>query len=205
MKLNLIDGDFRPHIRWMASTASWRISSDDGPQPLTWQHAIFDLAGVQTGWGIFAEGQAPEWVWDPSLTEKAERPNDGREWRRGFKLNVFSRSSFGGLREFATTATGACMGIQELYQAYEAEAPKHPGRVPVVRFDGATHTKIGKGSTSVPTLKIVEWRDRPAELQAPAKAQAPRPLAQYEDHQAPLGNEAAAAATDPNDQIPINL
>ena len=108
MTLNLNNGDFTPHIRWMASTSSWKISTDDGHQPVTWKQAIFDLGNIQTGWGIFNKGEAPEWIMDSSLTQKAPRPQDGREWKRGFKLSLFSESAFGGVREFATTATGAC-------------------------------------------------------------------------------------------------
>ena len=202
MPLNLSNGEFTPHIRWMASTSSWKISTEDGQEPLTWQHAIFDLAGIRTGWAIFAEGEAPRWEMDLSLAHRAPRPPDGGEWKRGFKLNVFSESAFGGVREFATTATGASKGIEELYRAYEAEAPQHPGKVPVVQFDGAAHVKIGKGNTSVPNFKIVDWRDRPAEL--PLETASTPTHSTFRDHQAPLGNEAAVNA-DPNDPIPINL
>ena len=58
MSLNL-GCDFRPHIRWMASTASWKISTENGADPVEWQHTIFDLAGIQTGWGMFSEGATP--------------------------------------------------------------------------------------------------------------------------------------------------
>ncbi len=200
MPLNLNSGEFTPHIRWMASTSSWKISTENGAENVTWQHAMFDLAGIQTGWGIFAEGEAPEWVMDPSLAQKAEKPQDGREWKRGFKLNIYSQSAFGGVREFATTATGAGIGIQQLYEQFELHAAKYPGKVPVVEFCGATPTKIGKGNTNVPAFKIVRWDDRPVDLPAtPATAPAsPRP--QYQDYQAPLGNKATANL-DPNDSI----
>jgi hypothetical protein len=33
-----------------------------------------------------------------------------------------------------------------------------------VEFSGAVPTKVGKGSTTIPTLKIVSWIDRPSEL-----------------------------------------
>ena len=66
MPLNL-HGDFTPHIRWMAQTSTWRKSAPNGHEPVTWEHAIFDLANIQTGWGIFAEGPCnplPEAVLD---------------------------------------------------------------------------------------------------------------------------------------------
>ncbi len=192
MRLNL-HNDFTPHIRWMALTSTWRMSGSDGHEPVTWDHAIFDLTNIQTGWGIFAEGQAPEWAMDPSLEKQAQKPQDGRDWRRGFKLSVFSDSAFGGVREFATTAVGAVKGILELYGQYEAEAGQHFNQVPVVQYVGSTPTRIGKGNTNVPNFKIVEWRDRPPAL--PFNDGLPEKPA-YTDHQAPLTQHG-----DPNDRI----
>ncbi len=192
MPLNL-HNDFTPHIRWMAQTSSWRASGSDGHEPVTWDHAIFDLANIQTGWGIFAEGQAPEWAMDPSLERKAPKPQDDRDWRRGFKLSVFSDSAFGGVREFATTAVGAVRGILQLYEQYETEAGQHFNQVPVVQYVGSTAARIGKGNTNIPNFKIVKWTDRPAAL--PFNDGLPE-NPPYRDHQAPLSND-----DDPNDEI----
>ncbi len=200
MPLNL-HNDFTPHIRWMAQTSTWRMSGSDGQEPVTWEHAIFDLANIHTGWGIFAEGQAPDWVMDPSLEKQAQKPQDGREWRRGFKLPVFSDSAFGGVREFATTAVGAVKGILELYQQYEAEAGEHFNKVPVVQYLDATPERIGKGNTSIPNLKIVKWTDRPAALlfndglpEKPA----------YQDHQAPLAQPRPQPADYVKPAVPVS-
>ncbi len=182
MPLNL-HNDFTPHIRWMAQTSSWRMSGSDGQEPVTWEHAIFDLANIQTGWGIFAEGQAPEWTMDPSLAKQAPKPQDGRDWRRGFKLSLFSDSAFGGVREFATTAVGAVRGILQLYEQYEAESGQHFNQVPVVQYTGAAPARIGKGNTNIPNFKIVKWTDRPDAL--PFKDGLPEKPG-YTDHQAPL-------------------
>ena len=204
MPLNL-HNDFTPHIRWMAQTSTWRKSAPEGHEPVTWKHAIFDLANIQTGWAIFAEGQAPEWVMDPSLAKQAPKPPDGRDWRRGFKLSVFSDSAFGGVREFATAAVGAVRGILDLYDRYEAEAGQHFNQVPVVQYGGSTPARIGKGNTNIPIFKIVKWMDRPAALPfkdgLPEKPAEPAPLAspappKFQDHQAPL-----APGLDPNDSI----
>ena len=192
MPLNL-HNDFTPHIRWMAQTSTWRKSAPDGHEPVTWEHAIFDLANIQTGWGIFSEGQAPEWVMDPSLNLKAPKPQDGRDWRRGFKLLVFSDSAFGGVREFATTAVGAVRGILELYEQYEAESGQHFNQVAVVQYAGATPARVGKGNTNVPNFKIVQWVGRPDAL--PFSDGLPEKPT-YTDHQAPLTQHG-----DPNDSI----
>ncbi len=171
MPLNLNNGNFIPHIRYMASTSSWTLSTDDGQQPFTFTKAIFDLATIETGWGYFSEGMAPGWVMDPSLETKAPRP-DSQDWKRGFRVNVYSKQMFGDEpnREFATTATGAVKGIEALYAQYEQQMPQNPGKVPVVEFAGAVPTRIGKGNTNIPTLKIIKWVDKPADLKVPEDA-----------------------------------
>lgn len=166
MGLNLnAGGDFIPHIRYMASTSSWSMSTENGQQHFNMTEVIFDLENIKTGWGKFEAGMAPAWVMDSSLTAMAPRP-EGQDWKRGFNVTVFSKSIFGddGVRELATTSTGAVKGIEALYAQYEREAPANAGKVPVVAFQGSVPLKVGKGNTTVPTLVITKWVDRPAEL-----------------------------------------
>lgn len=181
MALNLNNGgDFTPHIRFLASTSSWTQSSENGQVPFQFTQAIFDLDNIKTGWSFIAEASAPEWVMDASLAQMAPKPQDGREWKRGFKVNVFSSSMFGAqpVREFATSGTGAVMGITALYDQFEKERGANAGNVPVVEYSGAQHTKVGKGNTAVPQLKIVKWVPRPAALDGAAVvAPAPAPVA----------------------------
>ena len=169
MPLNIGGGSFIPHIRWMSQTEQWTISSDGGgQQSAPWTECIFDLANIKTGWGVFGAGLPPEWVLDLSLTETAKRPGGDRDWKRGFRVNVFSPQSFGGdgLREFASTSTGATMGINEVYTNYEAQAPANPGMVPLVTFSGVNPMRIGKGPTNQPVLIISRWVPRPPALDA---------------------------------------
>lgn len=176
MPLNLNNGGYTPHIRYMAGTSSWMISTDNGTQTINMPRCIYDLANIQTGWGFFSENTAPEWVWDQSLSVAASKPNDGRDWRRGFGLNILLPQEFGPerLREFATTGIGAVEGIKELYGQYEQQSPSYPGKVPVVEYRGARPEVFGKGRTNIPTLVIVDWIDRPAALdEDDAKSSAP--------------------------------
>jgi hypothetical protein len=180
MALNLNNGgDFTPHIRFLASTSSWTQSSEGGQQAFQFSQAIFDLDNIQTGWNYIAEGEAPEWVLDPTISQMAPKPQDGREWKRGFKINVYSASMFGTepVRELASSGTGVVMGITALYDQFEKERGTNAGLVPVVEYAGAVHTKVGKGNTSVPTLKIVKWVARPAALSGDAPVAAPTPVA----------------------------
>jgi len=148
------------YIRYMASTSSWQSRGE----PFKFGQAVMDLENIRTGWCYIAEGTAPEWVMDGSLKDRAAKPQ-GEGWKRGFKVDVFSKSMFGEdepVKEWATNATGATMGIQALYAEYERS--REEGKVPVVEFVGATPTKVGKGNTNVPNFKIVKYVDRPVGL-----------------------------------------
>jgi len=179
MPLNLGGGSFTPHIRWMASTSSWSISVEGNQQPVMWQECIFDFANIKTGLGVFSEGMAPEWIWDIVLGQRAVQPTDGREWKPGFHVHMFSPQSFGGdgLREFATTGVGATRGINVAYEAFEQQAAANPGMVPVVRFDGVRPLRIGKGNTNEPILAIARWAPRPPALDA-ALSEVAQPVTQ---------------------------
>jgi hypothetical protein len=163
--LNLSNSsNFTPHIRWMASTSTWMKSTDDGIVEVQIPLAIYDLKNIKTGWVVFAEGEAPEWILDPNLNENAPKPDDGRLWKRGFTVAVYSETYLDGEREFATSATGACRAISALHDEYLKQADNNPGMVPVVKFSGATPTQIGKGHTNVPILTIEKWVPRPGAL-----------------------------------------
>lgn len=154
-------GDYTPYVRYMASTSSW--STADGS--FQFKSAAFDLANIKTGWCYLAEGTPPEWVMDNSITDTAARP-EGEGWKRGFKVNIFSPKMFGEeqpMREWGTSATGATMGIQQLYGEWEAMKPED-GQVAVVEYTSATPTKVGKGNTNVPNFTILKLIDRPGEM-----------------------------------------
>ncbi len=177
MPLNLNNGGYTPHIRYMAATSTWSISSENGMQTITMPPSLYDLANIQTGWGFFAENAPPEWVWDQSLESMASKPNDGKDWKRGFGLNLLLPQEYGPerLREFATTGVGAVEGIKELYAQYEQQSAVYPGKVPVVEYRGSRPEVFGKGRTNIPTLVIVDWIDRPAALdEEDGKAPAPQ-------------------------------
>lgn len=170
LNFNNNNGSANSYIRYMASTASWSVDGDT----IELKQAIFDLDNIRTGWCHIDTGQAPEWVMDHDLSTPAPKPDtDG--FKRGFQVDMYSKSTFGDepVREWGTNSTGAQLGIQDLYTQYEAEVPNNQGKVPVVEYSGGTPTKIGKGNTNVPKLKIVKWVDRPAELDQGAVAVSP--------------------------------
>ena len=163
LNFNTGGGSFTPYINYMASIQGWEMSGEDGKQNFTFKQAVFDLNSIQTGWQRWPEGGTPEWVMDESIEIPAPKP-EGEGWKRGFKCRVFSKSMFGDepVREWATAGTGATMGMAALYSAYIKD--KQDGKLPVVEFQGGVGTKVGKGTTSVPTLAITKWIDTPEEL-----------------------------------------
>ena len=209
MPLNLTsNGQYVPHIRWMASSSTWILSVQGSEhKPVQLGQLLFDLWNIRTGWAKFDKGQAPKWVMDPDLITEADKP--GEDWRRAFAINVYHSQLFGGenVREFSTSATGASMGIEALHKQFEEQMRDHNrGELPIVQFSGTTPTKTGQGQTNVPQLHIVGWTPRPAGFpdQAPAPAgssatpsSAPTTAAaQAASEQAP-----SAAPTTPSSQV----
>lgn len=171
MSLNLSNGtgEYTHHIRYMASTSSWSMSATDegarGQIQFQFTQAIFDLENIKTGWCVIAEGEAPQWVMDEALDKPVVKPA-GENWKRGFKVSVMSKALFGDepVREYGTSGTGSVKSIEALYAQFEAERAANVGKVPVVEYKGSVPAKIGKGNTTIPTLTIVKWVPRPAEL-----------------------------------------
>lgn len=170
MPLNLMGegGSSKKFIRYGASTGTWEKSEKDENGDyrnvaFEFDKAVFDLSTIQTGWAVFARGMSPEWVMDESLTKQASKPNDGREWKRGFKVDIYSDKMFDGVVEWSSNSTGASMGIADLYSAYEETA--QDGKLPVVKFEGVKAIKVGIGGTNVPQFKIVKMTDVPQALQ----------------------------------------
>ena len=161
MALNLSDtSNFVPNIRWMASTSTWQRSSENGTEVVNWSEAVFDLAEIETGWLSIAAGLAPEFRKDPDLKTACPKPTDDGEWKRGFRVMMYAEA-IGGLREWTTNSKGALIGIDTLHDLYLTQKGENPGKVPVVKFDGAQPIKLGQGHTSVPQLTITKWIDKP--------------------------------------------
>ena len=165
MPLNLKDPTaFTPYIRWGAQDKTWYRSEEglDEAQAVVWEECVFDLRNIKTGWGAVSAGMQPEWVWDQSIDSMASMPTDGKEWKRGFSVTMFSPKFFGGdgIREWSQNGAGAGKGMSALYGQYESmiqQSPDHTALVPVVKFTGSEPGF----QTSIPTLVIDRWVNRP--------------------------------------------
>ena len=118
---------------------------------------VLDIEKMKTGWrksdGI--AGVAPEWRWNPSLTQMMLPPGD--DWKRGFSITV----AIGG----GETATWEQAGTPA-WQALVDLTPQltqqpGPGQLPLVKLTDTKAMQFKRGSTVSPVLTIVKWVPRP--------------------------------------------
>jgi hypothetical protein len=174
-------GDFIPYLKYNAKAGRWYTKLEDGgEQEVANMTAIFDLAQIKTGWVFFADGQAPNSVWDNGSTAPQPTP----QHRRGFALVAFSPKELGGAREFSSTSNAAIIAVKELYEEQYETAPEAArGLLPVVRCEKVVPVKSRQGTNYQPVLKITKWVPRPQAL--------------------PLnGNEGNATAADAGSEVP---
>jgi hypothetical protein len=170
------------YIRYNASTGTWNV---DGEQIQLGQFLV-DPTSLKTGWGKIVAGSSPSWSWDTRPGVKGDQPSD--EHKRGFSLQMYSKTI--GQREWSTNSAGSNKGLSAIWGQISDQAVANPGKVPVLKFTGATVIAIGKGSTQVPNFTLEKWVDAPADFalydprgftqeqtSKPAPAKAPAPAA----------------------------
>lgn len=155
-------GDYNPWLQWGASVSKWFVSGEGGKQEMTVDEVVIDFDNLKTGWGLIAEGQAPTWVWNEDINNPDLKPDDRDGWKAGIGLTFYFGE--GELYDLDTNATGAVMGLEEAHDAYLAGMDENKGKVPVFKFTGSRHAKVGKGNTNIPEFDLVKWVDRPADL-----------------------------------------
>ena len=163
--------DFTPYLKFNGKAGRWYVKTDIGTEEeVTNLTAIFDLPNIKTGWIHFAEGAAPETLWDKG--DKIE-PAPSPQHKRGFAVNVYSPKLLGGLREFSSTSNGAIIAIRELHSDFEQTYDPDKVLVPVVTCESVTPVKSKFGTNYQPVLKIIKWVPRPQEMgEAQVKQQA---------------------------------
>lgn len=182
-------GIIKPYVKFNARSGKWLMRGLDG-QDVEIECPVFlaDLANIATGWLRFQEGQAPERVMDPSLSEKAPCP--GRDFKRGFVVLLYSPKWFGGIAEFASSSVHVCNAIRELYSDFKAIADQHPSQAPVISYTGADAMKDRLGTNYRPIFKIGQWVNRPAVLPDRSPVE---PSEIWHGHSGPAPSARAAA------------
>ena len=167
--LGLTGGDGGQYIRYNASTGTWQV---DGEAVQMGQFVV-DHNSLRTGWGKIVAGMGPDWQWDAQPGVKSAQPSD--EHKRGFSLQIYAKSF--GQREWSTNSAGSNRGLTAVWGKIAEQAAANPGKVPVLKFTGATPTSVGKGMTQVPNLVLEKWIDPPADFGIQGRAVASKPAA----------------------------
>lgn len=153
--------EYAPYISWKPTDGEWK--DRDGSATIN-TPIVFDFPKLQTGWKTF-DGGRPEWRPDPSTTEPTAKPDDGKEWQRGFLVNMFSKKAFGDanpIREWCDTSRTAQKAIETVYNQWEQMGDT--SKAAVVKFDGAVPVSMGMKTFKMPGFTIEKLIDRPAEL-----------------------------------------
>lgn len=156
--LNLQSNSGASYIRFMSQTKTWENSSKE---VITIDTMVMDLDSVRTGWLLLAVGQR-DWVEDAQVGVKGKQPSP--EYKYGFSVKLFSKPT--GVVEWCANGVGVTKGFQQIYNACDKAADANPGKVPVIKYEGATSLKIGAGNTSIPNFTLKNWINRPAALDA---------------------------------------
>jgi len=154
--LNLQSNSGASYIRFMAQTKTWENSSKE---VITIESMVMDLDSVRTGWLLLAVGQR-DWVEDAQVGVKGKQPSP--EYKYGFSVKLFSKPT--GVVEWCANGVGVTKGFQAIYNACDKAADANPGKVPVIKYEGATSLKIGAGNTSIPNFSLKNWINRPVGL-----------------------------------------
>lgn len=172
MGLNIVQsGEFRPYCKYNAKAGRWYVKKDEEETEVPNPTFVADFDNIKTGWFLFLEGQAPNIVHDPSLSQAAPKPSDAH--KRGFELNLFSQSLFGGVVVMTAASMHLNNAINEVYEQYEAQRGANAGKLPVISCTGTTPMKDKMGTNYKPNLTLVKWVDRPAELNGNAAVSTP--------------------------------
>lgn len=155
-------GDFLPYLKYNAKAGRCSFKNDEGEKELTNPEFVADFENVEKAWMFYMEGQAPDIVKFPDLTAQVPKPSD--DHKLGIILKVYSKNLFGGLAEFSSNSMLTCSALNELYEKYDQSKSDNAGKLPVVKFTGATPEKGKYGTNYKPVFEITKWVDRPADF-----------------------------------------
>ena len=193
-------GDFTPVVKYNAKAGRFfrEDRGDGGKQEVDISStfkAVFDFENVEVGWLHFVTGGAPSFVMAPLGSPIPPRPSPDHKQGVRFLLKL-APSCGGDVREIASAA-GAFIGVvSDLHDVYLAQKDANAGKLPVVVAREPVITGSGDKRNYKPTLEIVGWAPRPADMAASprgAAAVAPKPAAPVS---APVAAKPVAAASE---------
>ncbi len=143
------------------ASGNWeKVPTEMGPQNVF----AIDLENIQVGWISYAG--TPDFKMVQIGQPLPPKPSDNH--KQGFRVLVFSPQM--GVKTFSATAKACRVGLDQLHDAYLAQAAANPGKVPVVRLAGTTPivttTKHGSNTNYQPNFEIGAWTDRTPDVLA---------------------------------------
>lgn len=154
--------DYTPYISWRPSVG--HFADADGKVEIT-SEVCLDLPTLQLGWRRFHNGRF-EFVADADRTSYTAKPDDDKEWKRGFKVNMLCKKVFGDanpMREWSDDGATNAKAIEAIWKDYEEQCPACD-KAAVVRFTGAVPVSFGSSTYKMAGFDLVKLIDRPAEL-----------------------------------------
>lgn len=154
--------DFIPYAKYNAKSGRWYTKTDAGDEhEVSNMTAVFDLEHIRSGWFLYAEGQAPDIIYDVGTNILAPPSTNHK---RGFAVYIFNRNELGGVREFSSTSSTVIDAMTVLYNTFLSAPERESGQVPVITCTKVEPLKSKYGINYQPILSITRWVDRPAEL-----------------------------------------
>src|SRR5690554_5250705 len=167
-------GDFLPSIRINGKDGGIERSTWDGTnrglEVIDDLVALFDFATLKVGWVEFTD-RGPDKrlvaIGDPL----PDRPSE--KHKQGVQLVVLLPGGLG-CHEICTTAIGVVAALETVYEGTIAAPEWAQEKVPVVRLTEFIREKTKHGNRAVPVFEILDWKDRPKELDEHRAAPKPR-------------------------------
>lgn len=132
--------------------------------------AVFDFENIEVGYINFPPGAAPDFCMVALGDPYPQKPSNNHAQGVRFMMKLAKDTAGDGaaIREIAGTSAVFRMGIDELHDAYTAQAPANPGKLPIVALKTTLPVTAGQGakkSTNYqPVFEIVGWAARPDDL-----------------------------------------
>jgi hypothetical protein len=176
---------FLTGLRYSGRDAVWLTRDERGLDvALPEITMIIDFVNILTAWMYFATGMPPDIRWD--VNGKAE-PRPGKEFRRGFGVNVLLETDDLGARNLISNNVGLCEAIVRLYDEYEHAPEAKRGLLSRVQSGAPVPVETSFGVVWDPTLEKIDWVPRPATL-PPFKPQT-KPPARHENNHTDLDDD----------------
>lgn len=166
--------DFLPTIRINGKDGGVERSTWDGSERglevVDDLVCLMDWSTLQVGWVEFTD-KGPDKrlvaIGDPL----PDRPSE--KHKQGVQVVVYLPGGLG-CHEICSTAIGVVGALERIYEASIAAPEWQQGKVPVVRLTEFQKEKTKHGNRAIPVFEILDWKDRPAELDEHKASPKPR-------------------------------